>query len=156
MSSTVSVSVEIRAVAQEVFDMVADVTRMSEWSPEAGEAVWLGAADGPRVGAAFRGTNHHGSKSWSTRGRVLVAEPGSCFCFQVSAFGLKVSRWRFDIEPTDDGCRTTETWVDQRGALLRAISTGVTGVPDRVAHNRETMTATLASLKLAAEGGSEG
>ena len=66
MADEVSVSREIAAPAEQVWAMVSDVTRMGEWSPEAEGATWLGDASGAAPGARFRGTNRHGTKTWST------------------------------------------------------------------------------------------
>ena len=50
-------SVVIAADAETLYDMVADVTRMGEWSPICKECWWEDAAGGPRVGAWFVGRN---------------------------------------------------------------------------------------------------
>jgi len=43
------------ASADRVWDLVSDITRIGEFSPETFEAEWLGDATGPAVGARFRG-----------------------------------------------------------------------------------------------------
>jgi hypothetical protein len=43
------------ASTERVWDLVSDVTRVGEFSPETFEAEWLGGASGPEVGARFRG-----------------------------------------------------------------------------------------------------
>jgi len=134
-----------------VWSLVSDVTRMAEWSPETASCEWLGGATGPVVGARFRGRNQHGGKRWSTVSTVTVAEPGQALAFEVKAGPLKVARWAYDIEPVDGGCRVTETWTDQRGRLVAALGKPTSGVGDRAAHNRATMTETLERLAAAAE-----
>ncbi|MDX1605235.1 MAG: SRPBCC family protein, partial [Candidatus Competibacterales bacterium] len=54
--SRTAVSRDIAAPAEEVWNLVADVTRMGEWSPEATGAKWRKDASGPTVGASFQGT----------------------------------------------------------------------------------------------------
>ena len=53
--------------------------------------------------------------------------------------------------PTLDGCRVTESWVDDRSPALARIGWLFTGVADRAAHNRATMERTLENLAAAAE-----
>lgn len=131
--------------------MVADVTRMNQWSPENDSAKWLRGATGPESGARFRGTNRNGKKKWSTIATIVAAEPGRLFSFRVTAGGLKVSEWRYAFEPTATGCRVTETWVDQRGRIVTTLGKPISGVADRAAHNRAGMEQTLERLKAAAE-----
>ena len=45
----------------------------------------------------------------------------------------------------------TETFVDERGRIAKALGKPVTGVGDRAAHNRAGMEQTLDRLKAAAE-----
>lgn len=151
MAEQVSVTREIGASADQVWAMVADVTRMGEWSPETESAEWLKGATGPQPGAKFRGTNRNGSKTWKTVATVVVAEPGRAFSFRVGAMGLKIAEWRYELEPTDTGCRVTETWIDQRGSLVKAMGKPLSGVEDRATHNRTGMEQTLDRLKAAAE-----
>jgi uncharacterized protein YndB with AHSA1/START domain len=51
------VSVEIAAPPDAVYDLIADVTRMGEWSPECVRCRWLDGAQEARPGARFRGTS---------------------------------------------------------------------------------------------------
>jgi uncharacterized protein YndB with AHSA1/START domain len=147
----VSVTREVGSPAEQVWAMIADVTRMGEWSPETEGATWLGGATGPRPGAKFRGSNRNGSKKWSTVATVVEADPGRLFSFRVTAAGMKVAEWRYAFEPTAAGCRVTETWTDQRGRIATALGNPVSGVADRASHNRTGMEQTLDRLKAAAE-----
>lgn len=151
MASDVSVTREIKAPADQVWNMVSDLTRMGEWSPEADGGEWIGGATGPRPGAKFRGSNHHGTKRWKTVAKVVEAEPGRRFAFRVSAMGVPVADWSYDIEPTDDGCLVTESWTDRRPGFFKPLASRATGVADRVGRNRETMEQTLERLAAAAE-----
>ncbi len=151
MADEVSVTTEIHAPADRVWAMVADLARMKEWSPENDEVVWRKGATSAVPGARFAGTNRWESKRWSTVGTVLEAQPGRVLAFRITAVGQKVSVWRYRFEPTDSGCAVTETWIDQRSVLVRALSARVSGVTDRVTHNRAGMERTLANLKAAAE-----
>lgn len=156
MGEQVSVTRPIEAPAERVWALVADVTRMGEWSPEARAGTWVGGATGPATGARFRGANEHGTKRWTTNCEVIAADPGRQFAFRVTAKGFKVAEWRYTFEPTATGCAVTETWTDQRGAIARLGGKAVSGVADRTAHNRAGMEHTLDNLKAAAESAAVG
>jgi hypothetical protein len=131
--------------------MVADITRMGEWSPEAVGAVWLRGATGSAPGATFRGTNRHGKKKWQTLGTIVDADPGRLISFRITVAGFKVAEWRYAFESTPDGCRVTETWIDQRNRMAKTLGGPISGVTERASHNRGTMETTLERLKAAAE-----
>jgi uncharacterized protein YndB with AHSA1/START domain len=152
MADNVSVTTEIAAPPGAVWDMVADLTRMHEWSPENEAVTWLKGATGAVPGASFKGTNKAGKKEWATTGTIVEAVPGRVLSFRVKAVGLKVALWSYRFEPTDGGCAVTESWDDERGAFVKALGKPVSGVADRVSHNRAGMEETLRNLKAAAEG----
>lgn len=153
MGGPVEVSVEVAAPPSVLYALVADVTRMGEWSPENVGCAWLGGATGPSVGARFKGKNQRGWRRWSTVNEVVEAEPGEVFAFRTSSMGLPVARWRyrFDGDEAAGTCTVTESWTDERGTLITVGGHLATGVADRDAHNREGMRQTLAALKAAAE-----
>jgi len=99
----------------------------------------------------FSGSNRNGKKRWKTAGTIVDAEPGRLLTFRIKAAGFKVAEWRYEMETIAQGCRVTETWIDQRGRIAKALGKPVSGVADRAAHNRVTMEQTLESLKSAAE-----
>jgi uncharacterized protein YndB with AHSA1/START domain len=84
-----SVTVHIAVPPGRVWDLVSDVTRIGEYSPETFEAEWLDGATGPRAGARFRGhvrRNGIGPVYWTTC-TVTAAEPGREFAFAVGGPG---------------------------------------------------------------------
>lgn len=106
--------------------MVADVTRIGEWSPEAVSAEWLDGADRPVVGARFKGRNKRRG-GWSTTCTVTAATPGREFAFSV---GKGETTWRYDVAPMDGGCRVTESFEIVRvpglfGRWSTKLGTGV-------------------------------
>ncbi len=151
MSDPLSVSREISAPASTVYAMIADLTRMGEWSPENQGATWLDGATVAKVGAKFQGANQNGSKKWKTVGQVTAAEPDRLFEFRINVGPMKVADWRYEIESVDTGCRVTESFIDLRGGIIRFLGGQATGVKDRAAHNRAGMEKTLDNLKAAAE-----
>jgi hypothetical protein len=154
MSADVSVSHDVAASADAVWELVSDLPRMGEWSPENEGGSWMRGASGPARGAKFRGANRHGSKTWKTVTTVVDAEPGRRFSFRVTAMGLPIALWAYDLTPTEGGCTVTESWTDLRPGFFKPVASRATGVSDRAAHNRETMERTLLNLATAAEAAS--
>lgn len=152
--TTISRSTTIAAPAQRVWELVSDLPRMGEYSPEAVGGRWVGGG-GPRLGATFRGRNGRGLRRWSTRSRVVRCEPGSAFAFEVSAVGMVAAEWAYDIAPAEGGCRLTETWTDRRNGLLTLLGKVVTGVPDRSAFTARSIEQTLERVRVRAEGQEE-
>jgi len=129
--------------------MVTDLPRMGELSPENLGGHWVGGATGPAVGAKFRGVNRNGDKQWWTRVRVIVCEPDRLFTFDVrSPFGVRVSRWSYEITPTEDGCLLTENWYRVGNWFVRRfLGPRVTGRADRPGYNVESIEHTLTAVK---------
>ena len=148
---SLSRSTVVAAPPQRVWELVSDLPRMGEYSPENTGGSWVGGATGPAVGAVFRGRNRRGLHRWSTRCTVTRCEPGRSFAFAVSSLGLPVAEWSYDLEPAPEGCRLTETWTDRRGALVTAAGRLVSGVSDRAAFTAQSIEQTLDRVKSRAE-----
>jgi hypothetical protein len=152
MATTVVESIVIEAEPGAVYDLVADVARMGEWSPEATGA--RGAEPVLKQGDRFIGWNRRGFVRWFTQCTVLAASRGAEFAFDVDFGPVPVSRWTYEFAALDGGTRVTETWVDRRrgifGPAVRLAGQLVIPGP-RAAHNRATMVQTLRRLKVEAE-----
>ncbi len=145
-------SVRVEAPAQRVWELVSDLPRMGELSPESAGGSWRGGATGPAVGSRLRGTNRAGWRRWSTEVTVTRCEPGSAFGFEVRALGLGVARWDYTFEPDGAGaCTVTEGWTDRRGRVMKVVGALTSGVSDRAAFTVTSIEQTLAALKSAAE-----
>ena len=151
MVDRIEVVREIAATPDVVWQLVSDLPRMGEWSPENTGGEWTKGATGPEVGAKFKGRNQAGSTTWSTLSTVTDAVPGERFAFGVAAGPFKIADWAFGIEPTDGGCRVTQSWTDRRGWLMKTIGTTASGVDDRAEISRQSMEQTLAGVAAAAE-----
>ena len=150
-AETHGAEIDVDAPPERVYALLADVTRMGEWSPECVRCQWIGPGHG-QVGARFRGTSRNGWRRWSTLSTVVAATPGQSFAFEVAYFRLPVATWRYELRSGQHGGKhLTESVEDQRGRFLRAVSPLITGSRDRGRRNTETMRATLARLKAAAE-----
>ncbi|HEX6352853.1 SRPBCC family protein [Actinophytocola sp.] len=154
----ISRSVRIAADPQVVWSLVTDLPRMGELSPENRGGRWVDGATGPAVGARFRGVNRNGDKQWWTKVRVVECEPARLFTFDVrSPFGVRVSRWSYEITPADDGCVLTEHWYRVGSWFVRRfLGPKVTGRADRPGYNVESIEHTLAAVKARLEAGLPG
>ena len=83
----VVVEVDVAAPGDTVYELVSDVGRMGEWSPECERCEWVGGAERAALGARFRGHNRIGARRWSTVSTVVAADRGRAFGFRTSALG---------------------------------------------------------------------
>lgn len=151
MVGRVEVEREIAAGPEVVWQLVSDLPRMGEWSPENAGGEWVGGATGPAVGAKFKGRNVAGSHNWSTTVTVVDAVPGERFSFHVTTGPMQIAEWSFDLVPTEVGCTVTQTWVDRRGKLITFVGSKLSGVDDRTEFSRQSMEQTLAGIAAVAE-----
>jgi hypothetical protein len=104
------VTVWMDAPPSVVWDLVSDVTRIGEFSPETFEARWTRGSTGPEVGAYFKGhvkRNGVGPTYW-TLCRVTACEPEAVFEFAVGPDEVNVNNWGYRLEPRDGGTLVTE------------------------------------------------
>ncbi|HWF21519.1 MAG TPA: SRPBCC family protein [Acidimicrobiales bacterium] len=152
--TTVEARERIEAPPEVIYDLVADVTRMGDWSPECVSCEWIDGATGPTVGARFRARNRHGLARWSNKPRVIAADRGHEFGFvAVDPFGHDMTRWIYRMEPTATGATVTESFAMVRTIPLyiRLYDRWVMGVKDRKADLEANMRATLSKIRTAAE-----
>lgn len=147
MVEQVSEQIIVAAPPGAVYRAVADVRRMSRWSPEC-FAVWVWRHERGQP-TRFVGWNRLGPFVWFTTCRVRVAEPGAEFAFEVTTFGLPVARWGYRFAAAEAGTLVTEYWTDRRGRGARLIGRVFTGrsATRRPEVNRDGMRRTLARLK---------
>ncbi len=151
MANRLEISRDIAAPSEVVYAAISDISRMGEWSEECHACEWHAGFDGPVVGATFDGHNRHGEHEWTTQGKVIEAEPGRAFVFECSMMEFHFSTWGYRIEPTGSGCRVTEWSEDLRPESAMEFSKQISGVDDRSARNRQTMSAGLERLAAALE-----
>ena len=150
------VSTEVAAPPEVVYDLISDITRMGEWSPECVRASWSKGATGPAVGARFKAANKgRRGPAWYNSPTVTVAERGREFAFNRNGPGIGSYTWRYVLEPTATGTRVTESFDAERplGPAMTWLTEKWTGSSDRDDDLRQGMTTTLARLKVAAEQG---
>jgi uncharacterized protein YndB with AHSA1/START domain len=104
------VTVWIDAAPEKVWDLVSDVTRIGEFSPETFEARWTRGSTGPEVGASFAGhvkRNGVGPTYWSPC-QVTACEPERLFEFAVGTDAVTINNWGYRLAPRDGGTDVTE------------------------------------------------
>ncbi len=150
---TISQAILVGAPPELLYDMVADVTRMGEWSPIC-KACWWDEGDGPRVGAWFTGRNELPERTWETRSEVVAADPGREFAFAVSG---SIARWGYTFAPVDGGTEITESWEFLPGGVeffeQRFGDESAAQIADRVEKAHTGIAETLAAIKRIAEAG---
>jgi len=145
-------SIDIDATPERLYEMVSDLSRMGEWSPENRGGTWVGGVTRAAKGAKFKGRNKSGRRSWSTVVTIVSANPPKEVAWESKALGLKIALWRYRFEPNGKGGTTVvESTEDRRGRMMHVIGRTASGVADREAENKKNMRATLEQLKKAAE-----
>jgi Polyketide cyclase / dehydrase and lipid transport len=149
-----SVSLHMRARPDDVYAVVADITRTPEFSPEILECTWLDGATGPAVGARFKARNKVPNRpSWSNKPVVTVADHGREFAFaRTEPFGGTVE-WRYRFIPDDAGTLVNESYEVTKplGRIGWFIIGGLFARKDRRADLRAGMEQTLERLREVAE-----
>ena len=146
-----SEQIVINASPERLYQMVADLRRMGEWSPECQAVEWEDGATGPAEGARFVGHNRGGPRGlmrWSRRGRILTADAGREFAFATEEGGRESTVWRYRFEPVEGGTRVTESYDVKRIPVWARILDVPT---NRHRELLEGMRHTLQQLKSAAE-----
>ena len=95
-----SQQIVINASPERIYDLVSDLPRMGEWSPECEQVEWTDGSTPPRWGARFIGHNRGGPfrlMRWSRRGRVLAAARGREFAFVTEEGGRESTVWRLPL-----------------------------------------------------------
>jgi len=144
-------SIVIARSPAQIYDIVADVTRMGQFSPVCKEC-WWDEGDGPRVGARFTGRNELPERTWETTSEVVVADPGREFAFVVQATS---TRWGYTFTAVDGGTEVIESWEFPPAAAAffkeRFGDDAEGQIANRSEAARTGIVATLAAIKSAAE-----
>lgn len=109
--------VEIGASASEVYDLVSDVTRTGEWSPECVAATWSSGEPG-MVGSQFVGSNYERNAEsgqewrWDMTCQVVDATHPTDFAWSVltEAWDEETSVWRYRIDEVTGGVLLIHTF----------------------------------------------
>ncbi|MGH1493672.1 MAG: SRPBCC family protein [Acidimicrobiales bacterium] len=142
-------SIEIAASPEAVYDLVSDVTRMGEWSPESTGADWVDGGSGNK-GDWFDGHNRSGEREWTRACQVASAERGQDFTFVVGGVEDNCTWWSYEMEPVDGGTRLTERWwlVNKTPGMQAATQEQFEA---RIALTETMLKDTIAAVKKTAE-----
>ena len=146
----ISASVELAAPPETVWELVSDVSRMSDWSPECRKIVVLGSPK-QGVGTKFIGLNRRGWAVWPTTSKVVRFEQGRAVAWRTRESG---ATWSYEIAPTASGTSLTgrrELPSYTIGTKLMAPIIGGAGGHDQ--ELAEGIRTTLERIKAAVEKG---
>ncbi|HEY2639780.1 MAG TPA: SRPBCC family protein [Streptosporangiaceae bacterium] len=134
--------------AATLYNMVTDITRTPEWSPEVVSCAWLDGSATAVPGARFTARNKRRWFAWSNRPVVDVAEPGREFAFTRTERGGGTIRWFYRFEPEPRGTVVVLGYQVQRPvpAGLHVILRLLLGVRDLRADLHANMTTSLGRL----------
>jgi uncharacterized protein YndB with AHSA1/START domain len=171
-SWALNASVTIDCPAERVYDLVSDITRMGEWSPECYGGEWLSGTPGEK-GARFHGFNREDEAEWTSECEVIAATPAREFGFTVLAFcggrpgpdtqwvgGSQPGdqTWAFTLRETGSGCELTQSHTMKLvGPFYRMLleesaeNERLDSVRLRRDHLQHSMESTLAEIKKACE-----
>ena len=140
--------IDIDAPVGKVWELVSDLSRMPQWSPQCR----LMKAFGPlRQGTRTVNFNRRKFLFWPTTSRITEVIPEKKLAFRVNENGTV---WSYELEPTDTGTRLTETRHAENGVKPvsnMAVNALMGGVPSFEAELVEGMNQSLARIKAAAE-----
>lgn len=91
-------SIEIEAPRDRVWDVISDIRRLAEWSPQVESTRLSGDHEVVELGTRFTNLNRHGELTWKTHGTIVTFEPGHEIAFRIEE---NWAIWSFRIEESD-------------------------------------------------------
>jgi uncharacterized protein YndB with AHSA1/START domain len=147
-----AVNLHMDASPDKVWDLVSDITKMGDYSPEVIEAEWMDGATGPAVGVRYRGHVRRNEKwpvYWTTC-KITECQPGQVFEFIVLLSDRPVNTWRYEFRATDDGGTDVTESFDLGDSFAIKLWRPLGGFL-RERRNRRDMLSTLERIKAIAE-----
>lgn len=131
-----------------LYDLVSDITRTPEWSPEVISGAWLDGATRAAAGARFTARNRRRWLTWSNNPVVETAERGREFTFARTEHGGGTIRWSYRLEPAATGTTLVLAYQVLRPvpAALHLMLRLLFGVRDLHADLHENMQTSLRRL----------
>jgi uncharacterized protein YndB with AHSA1/START domain len=139
----------IEAPPELLYDLVSDVTRTPELSPEVVRCTWVKGATGPAVGARFRAINSAGrGPDWPNWPVVITADRPKEFAFSRTEPFAGTLEWRYRFVPEGTGTKVLESYTVTKPITVIGwfLIDKVSGLKDRAADLHAGMTATLDRL----------
>lgn len=158
---TVEVTTSINASAEEVWQMVSDISTPVTYSEELQATEWLDGGDSPKVGSTFKGRNRHPQVGeWEVTCTVIDYEPNRVFGWAVGDLEGPAARWWFTIAEAAETGSITLSQKATLGPGPSGLSAAIERMPDkeakiidnRLGQLRGNMEANLAGIKATLEG----
>ncbi|MBL1072788.1 SRPBCC family protein [Nocardia sp. 2] len=102
MPKNLEATIDIAAAPEQVWNVVSDLKRMPEFSPQCIRMQPLGSV---RTGTWTINLNKDGAKVWPTTSRVVRFEPNRAIAFRMTE---NRTIWSFTLEPTANGTKVTQ------------------------------------------------
>lgn len=148
-------SIDISAPSADVWNLVTALDRYGEWSPENTGGYWRKGEDGEpgtgQVGDMFVGVNQLDGEEWKAPVEIIQRLENQDFAFVTGGLEYNIALWRYQLEPTEQGTRLTESWT-LRQLSPRMIENGDTELEYRRGNAAKSLTSTLSAMKSALEG----
>lgn len=151
MSRTLQATIEVAAPPARVWEVLADLRRMPEFSPQCIRMIPLGR---PRAGTFTVNLNRDGKYMfWPTSSRIVAYEPGKSLAFRMNE---NRTIWSFELAESDNGGTVVTQQRKDSGngvpaPIRKAIDIGFKGESAFDATLVAGMNTTLSRLKAAAE-----
>lgn len=112
MRHTCTAEVVIDCRPEAVWAVIADVTRVGEWSGECRACRWEGDSREAVAGARFRGRNRRGGLRWTRINEIVVADPPRELVWRTVPAGLYPDsvEWRITMAAEGTSTRVTESY----------------------------------------------
>ncbi len=109
---SVTVTAEVGAPPGAVWSVLADPTRVGEWSAECVRAAWLPGSATATPGARFRGWNRSGWSRWARTCEITEVDPGRVLAWVTVPAGPYRDRthWRVTLTPSGGGTRVEQRY----------------------------------------------
>lgn len=143
-------SIRINATPARVWELVSDVCRMPEWSPQV-TSTRLRSGFDLGLGAEFTNRNREGELEWTTHAEIVRFDPEQELSFKVVE---NWAIWTFRLEADGEGTLLTQTrdTPDGLSDLSKELTDGFFGGQDPfLATLTAGMQQTLERIKAAAE-----
>lgn len=142
--------VDINAPVAKVWELISDLRRMPEWSPQ---CRWMKPFGPVRQGTRTLNLNRRNRMFWPTTCTVVEIVPDRKLAFRVDTNNTV---WSYELEPAGEGTRVIESRHAENGvtAFSNLSVKALFGGTDNFEHELlDGMNASLARIKAAAEKG---
>ncbi|OBK23281.1 SRPBCC family protein [Mycobacterium asiaticum] len=141
-------SIDIDAPPAKLWELISDLQRMPEWSPQ---CRWLRQFGPLRTGTRTLNMNRRNRLFWPTTSTVVEVIPEQRLAFRVD---INRTIWSYDLEPHGEGTRVTESRHAENGVSAFSSMSVNALMGGTESFERELvagMNASLARIKAAAE-----